>query len=250
MTINALVLAGSRPGGDPFAREVGVAHKGLIDVAGQPILARVIGALGDACCERILVCCEPGPVEELAHALGAETIPPAAGPSQSVLQAMEACGTPLLVTTSDHALLRGEWVTTLVDQAPDDCDVALMLAERSLVEAAVPNSRRTYLRFADGQWSGCNLFLLRTPAARLAVEEWTRAEAERKRPWRLAMRLGLRTLFDYLAGRLGVADAISRIGSRMGVRAALVPAPNGLAAVDVDKMDDLVLVRTLFANGA
>lgn len=249
MTVNALVLAGSRPGGDPFAREVGVAHKGLIEVGGKPILAHVIGALREARCGRILVCCEPGPVEELAHELGAETIPPAAGPSQSVLRAVDACGTPMLITTSDHALLRAEWITALVDQAPDDCDVALMLAERTRIEAAVPDSRRTYLRFADGQWSGCNLFLLRTPAARRAVEEWTRVEAERKRPWRLAMRLGLRTLFDYLVGRLGVADAISRIGSRMGVRAALVAAPSGLAAVDVDKMEDLVLVRAIFADG-
>ncbi len=248
--VNALVLAGSRPGGDPLALEAGVAHKALIEVGDAPLLTRVVGALHEAGCMRVFVCCETGPVEDLARDLGAEIIPPAEGPSGSVLRGLNACGTPLLVTTADHALLRSEWVAELVNGAPADCDLAVMMAERARIEAAVPGSRRTYLRFADGHWSGCNLFLLRTPAARAAVEEWTRVEADRKRPWKIVARLGLGLLVSYALGRLSLAKGLARLGEGIGVRATLVSASNGLAAVDVDTARDLEDVRLLVGDDA
>ena len=46
--------------------------------------------------------------------------------------------------------------------------------------------RRTWLRFADGQWSGCNLFLLQSRRAQAAIATWSAVEADRKRPWRIA----------------------------------------------------------------
>jgi GTP:adenosylcobinamide-phosphate guanylyltransferase len=248
MSVTALVLAGSRPGGDPFAEGLGVAHKALIEVGGTPMLARVIGALQAAGCPRILVSCTPGPVAQLATRLGAEVIAPAPGPSGSVLAALDVAGTPLLVTTADHALLHPAWVRELVDGAPQGSDVAIMLAERHAVEAALPGSRRTYLRFADGHWSGCNLFLLRGPSARAAVTEWTRVEADRKRPWRIVARLGPGLLLRYLSGRLTLADALHRLGGRIGCRIALVPAADGLAAVDVDKPADLADVQRLLGR--
>lgn len=247
---NALVLAGSRPGGDPLALEAGVPHKALIEIGGAPLLTRVVGALRDAGCGKIFVCCEPGPVEDLARRLDAEIVPPAAGPSGSVLRTLDTSGTPLLVTTADHALLRPEWVAELIEGAPAECDLAVMMAERARIEAAMPGSRRTYLRFADGHWSGCNLFLLRTPAARAAVEEWTRVEADRKRPWKIVARLGFGLLLSYALGRLTLARGLARLGEGIGVRAALVPASNGLAAVDVDTARDLEDVRSLMGDDA
>ncbi|WP_347303774.1 nucleotidyltransferase family protein [Croceibacterium sp. TMG7-5b_MA50] len=248
MSVTALVLAGSRPGGDPFAAELGVTHKALIPVGGTPMLVRVVGALQAAGMERILVSCDPGPVADIARELGAEVIAPATGPSGSVLAALDAVGTPLLVTTADHALLRPAWVRQLLDDTPADGDVAIMLAERRAIERALPGSRRTYLRFADGHWSGCNLFLLRGSAARAAVMEWTRVEADRKRPWRIVARLGPGLLLRYLAGRLTLAGALDRLGRRIGCRVALVPATDGLAAVDVDKAADLRDVERLLAG--
>ena len=43
--LTAVVLAGTRPEGDPLAREAGVSHKALLDVGGKPMLARVLEAL-------------------------------------------------------------------------------------------------------------------------------------------------------------------------------------------------------------
>jgi len=242
----ALVLAGSRPGApDPVALAEGVAHKALVAIAGEPMLARVVAALRAAGIARIAVSANHPEVIALAQALDCEVLPTGTGPSASVAVGIEALGAPLLVTTADHALLRAEWVEQFMRDTPAEADVAVLLARREAVEAAVPGSKRTYLRFADGHWSGCNLFLLRTPRAAAAIETWKIVEADRKRPWRIAARLGPGILLGYALGRLTLAEALARLGQRIGVNASLVAARDGLAAVDVDKVQDLAEVRAI-----
>lgn len=245
MNAAALVLAGTRAGGDPFAESQGAAHKALIEVGGEPILRRVVGALSLAGIARIVVSCDAGPVADLARDLGCETLPTGHGPSASVGFALERIGAPLIVTTSDHALLDAAWVRELVDNTPPDVDVSVMLARREVIEAAMPGSRRTYLRFADGHWSGCNLFYLQTASAASAIDVWAQVEADRKRPWRIASRLGIGTLVSMILGRLTLAEGLTRLGRKIGIKASLVAASDGLAAVDVDKVEDLLAVRAV-----
>ena len=244
----ALVLAGSRGGPDPVALSEGLPHKSLARIGSETMLGRVVAALREAGFERVLVSTDIPEVVSLAILLGTEVVCPGAGPSESVARAFETTGAPLLVTTADHPLLAPDWIHRLIAGSPETADVSIMLARQVDVETALPGNRRTWLRFADGGWSGCNLFLLSTPTAARALGGWREVEAERKHPWRLARRLGWRTLFDYGFGRLGMADAIARLGGRLGVRATLVPALAGLAAVDVDKIDDLLLVRRLIES--
>lgn len=248
MTRSAVILAGSRPGGDPFAQSVGVPHKALIEIDGHTLLERVISALRAGGIGRIAVSCNPGPVTDLAQALGAEVIPAENGPSASVAAAFEKLSAPLIVTTSDHALLEGEWVRELIAKTPETADISVMMAERSVVERALPLARRTYLRFADGDWSGCNLFYLRTPRARKAIDIWSTVEADRKRPWRIAARLGVSTLLQMVLRRLTLAEGLARLGNRIGVDASLLSASDGLAAVDVDKFEDLEAVRQILKD--
>ncbi|GGD76573.1 nucleotidyltransferase family protein [Croceicoccus mobilis] len=244
---HALILAGSRPGGDPFAHEQGVAHKALIEIDGMTMLARVHAALSAAGYACVHVSADDPAVVEEAARLGATVVAPAAGPSGSVARVFALTGAPLLVTTADHALLRPEWVRDFLADAPA-ADVAILLAERGKVDAAVPGTRRTWLRFADGDWSGCNLFLLAGDGARRALEVWSGVEADRKRPWRIVRRLGIGTMFSYAMGRLSLAEAVRRLGQRNGLSAAVVPARDGEAAIDVDKAEDLTLARRLLAQ--
>ena len=242
----ALVLAGSRAGSpDPVGASEGVAHKVLATLGGTTLLEAVVRALRESGAGTIAVSANHPAVEAEARRLGVLLLPTARGPSESVALAFVRFGAPLLVTTGDNPLLKAAWVDALIEGTPADSDVSLMLARRDRVEAAAPGTRRTWLRFADGEWSGCNLFLLASPAAERAIAAWRQVEADRKRPWRIAGRLGLGTLWSYWRGNLTLADAIARLGDKLGVRAALVPAGDGRAAIDVDKPEDLALVRRL-----
>jgi molybdopterin-guanine dinucleotide biosynthesis protein A len=245
----ALVLAGSRGGVDPVAAYAGVSQKGLIVLGGRTLLARVLDALDKAGAERIGVSTNDAALEA---ALADETtratlsrLPSAAGPSQSVHDGAQAMGTPLLVTTVDHALLQAEWVSDFMADTPADADIAILLGEEALVQAAAPTTKRTYLAFRDGRYSGCNLFYLKTPASLRAIDLWRTVEKHRKQPWKIAALFGPVTLIRYLLGQMTLDEMVARIGRLAGVRAAAVRARHGLAAVDVDKPADLDLVRSL-----
>lgn len=249
--LTALVLAGSRGPHEPLAVYAGVSHKALIEVDGQTMVERVVNALAKLPqVTRIVVMIEtPALLDSLPalRALGERVLsaPAAGSPSLSVAAALEQFGTPLLVTTADHALLQPEWLQYFLDHCPDHRDVCVALARREQVLAAVPDTQRTWLRFADGHFSGCNMFYLATPRAAGVVQFWRGLESDRKHPWRMLRRVGLGSALRYLFGKLSLREAVQRIGARSGAMAAIVELPFGRAAVDVDKPSDLDLVRRL-----
>jgi len=254
--LTALVLAGTRAGGDPLAAAAGVSHKALIAIAGLTMIEHVVRAL-DAMPEvgRIVIAIErpevldalPG-LREPSCRRPVSVIAAAEGPSASVASVLAREGVPLLVTTADHALLRPEWLRTFLDATPSDADATVALANRRNVVAAAPDTRRTYLRFAEGEYSGCNLFLLRRPAANGAVDLWRQLETERKRPLRMMLRLGIRFALRYGLGRLRLDQALARLERLSGARVAFVELTDGRAAIDVDTPEDLELVRRLMAG--
>ena len=65
----------------------------------------------------------------------------------------------------------------------------------------------------------------------------------------IAAKLGPGILVRFLLRRLTMAEAIARLGDRIAVRARLVAARDGLAAVDVDKPSDLADARQILARG-
>lgn len=250
----ALVLAGTRPGGDPLAAYAGVSHKALIEVDGQPMLGRVLAALAaTAQVKRIVVAIDrPEILAGLAPAgVMVEPMPVGAGPSASVALALEREGTPLLVTTADHALLQAEWVAGFLREAADaPADAVVALARSESVLAAAPGTQRTWLRFSDGDYSGCNLFLMRTPGAMHIVRLWQTLEAARKRPMTLLRRLGFLQVLRYRLGLLSLPQALDRLGRIAGAKLRHVVLADGRAAIDVDKPADLDLVRQLVRRGA
>lgn len=244
----ALVLAGSRGGADPVAAYGGATHKALILLGGETLLARVVGALRTAGATRVaVISSHPDVRAELAR-LGADALDEASGPSLSVKAGADVLGTPLVVTTADHALLRPEWVTRFLADTPPDADVTVLVASRPTVEAAAPGTQRTWLKLADGDWSGCNLFYLANDRALGIIDLWRRVEALRKRPWKMAQILGPAMLLRYITRRLSLRDAAARLGALAGVHAAIVETPYGLASVDVDKPGDLDLVRRIVGD--
>ena len=244
----ALILAGRRGGSDPLlAAHPGLATKALLPVAGAPMIERVLAAVRAVA----------GPV--WVSGVGADEVsgdvteaPRADGPAGALAAAVAAgAPLPLLVTTADHALLDEAMAASFLTRArATGADMVVGFAERGVIEARFPTTRRTYLRFADAAVSGCNLFYVATPEAIRAVRFWQRAEADRKTPWKLARHVGLGTLVRYAAGRLTLAGVFEHASRRTGSRVAYVLMDRAEAAVDVDKPDDLALIEAVLAGRA
>ena len=240
-----LVLAGSRPGGDPLAAAAGVTHKALAPVAGVAMLTRVVHTLRAAGTVRRVVVCgldrqalagEPALREWVADGSLA-LVESRATPSASVLAAMHALApcTPLLVATADHPLLTAALVDDFCTRAvASGADVAVGLVAASLVRRAFPAIRRTTLPFRDGAYCGCNLFAFLTPAAPAAPAAWMQVERHRKRPWRMVRALGVGALLRFVFRRLTVAQVMQLASQRMAVRVAAVFLSQPEAGFDVD----------------
>jgi len=243
MIWTALILAGSRGPDDPVAKATGVPHKAMSPIAGRPMIDWVIEAL-DGCpaIGKIAVC---GPAD-LSFAPELTALPAEASPAASVLAGLHALGAPLLVVTADNPLLRARSLQQFLDQAhASGADVVAGVANKDVAEQAGNPGRRTYLKFRDGAFSGCNLFAIQYTRGRAAAEFWRSLEADRKRPWRMAGKIGARTLAAYMAGRLTLDSAVDAIAARAGCSAAAVRLDDPLAAHDVDKPEDLSFVESI-----
>jgi len=256
----ALVLAGSRGPTDPLARSQGVRHRALLDVAGTPMLVRVVRALRESESVGPITVSIEDPqavasvpeLEDLRRTGALHVHRSLASPSRSVLDVLENAAPDgnLFVTTADHALLTTAMVDHFLAAAEgSQADVLVGVVARSLLHARFPDSKRTYIPLRDERYSGANLFAFRTANARRAAAFWLRAEAFRKRPWRLVSAFGPRALLLFALGRLDLDGALERASHAFGARVEAVRMPWAEAAVDVDRASDLELVRRVLSEG-
>ena len=250
---DALLLAGSRPGKDEFAARFGVALKPLIPIAGEPMVLRPLRAL--LASERVeavrLLTQEPELIAPVLPDHPGWSLEPSAGTIAETLEAL--CGAdnarwPLLVTTADHALLDSAMIDQFCAEAAG-VDLAIGVVTKSALQKRLPQSRRTWIAFRRGRYTGANLFAFGGPKALKAVELWRSVEQDRKKGWRLLLALGWPGLLGLL--RLRTLDqTLAAIGRKLGLTLRAVRLDDPLAAVDVDKPQDHELVTAILERRA
>lgn len=250
------MLAGQRPGENDFADAHGVPAKALIPVGGEAMLGRVARTLL-ACPSvgRILVLAQAterlidGDLAWLAEEprIGFATAGQGISASIAAVAGGGSAPYPVLVTTADHPLLTPEMVEAFL-AATGAADAAFAVVERKTVERAGLETRRTWIKFSDGQFTGANLFALRTPAARRTLDVWARAEKDRKKALKLLMFLGPMTFLRAFTRTISLDAATRKAGRGAGVDLRAVRLPFAEAAIDVDKQDDLELAERILAG--
>jgi CTP:molybdopterin cytidylyltransferase MocA len=252
--MTAIVLAGDRTKSDALIRNSDAGCKAMIDIDGTPMVRRVLTALRSARIIRHIVLSGPESSEIARDTTITDWIDsgeiawqaPGPTPSTSAFEAMQSVPPdhPLLLTTADHPLLTAEIVDAFARQSQgDDVDVTVGLAPHAIVTDAYPGIRKTVMRFSDGDFCGCNLFAFLTPEGRRAARFWRRIEQQRKKPLVLIGLLGWWAVIRYRLGLLSLEEALAKLGKRLGLRIRAVILPYANAAIDVDSIADLILVR-------
>ncbi|QAY76698.1 hypothetical protein ETR14_09460 [Sphingosinicella sp. BN140058] len=251
----AIVLAGERPGESAFAASQNVRAKALIPVGGVPMLARVAATLLDCPSVARIVILAQSPdalLADIAPWIGdsarIRTAPAGDGISASIaaIAGGDVAPWPVLIATADHALLSVDMVETFLAGAAG-ADVAFAVADRTTVEAAYPETKRTWLKFSDGHFSGANLFALATPAGRATLDFWGRVEKERKKALKLLTFFGPMLFLRAFTRTISLPKAAARAGRSLGLDLKPVRLPFAEAAIDVDKPADLALVQSIVA---
>lgn len=255
----AVVLAGRRPTGDPLADHFGVPSKALVPLLREPLLCHVVRTLRispeirrvvilaqDAEEIRTLVpfrdlCADP----RVSFEVSDDTI------SASLLAFLqrESTARHVLVTTADNVLLTPTIVSHFLACTRPGLSVGLV--PRALVDSEIGPTRRTWLRFGDGDFSGANLFAFRGQRpddAGHLLRFWETVEHNRKKVWRIARKFGPRLLVSMLLRQLTLERAFSEASQRLKLRVSPVALPFGRIAVDVDKLDDHALAERILAS--
>ncbi|HEX8364223.1 MAG TPA: NTP transferase domain-containing protein [Allosphingosinicella sp.] len=258
----ALVLAASRGNLDPLAQAGGVSHKCFIDIAGQPMLRRVVQAVAESGrFARIIVA-----IEEEAMAEAREILAPVPGagdilyvPSKTniatsvtAVAAAHPDALPLVITTGDNALHTAEMVAHFCDAlgplAAAGYDGAIGLTPARYILDKYPGETRAFHRFRDGAFSSCNIYALMTPRAVERGPDIFRTGGQfGKKPKRLIGAFGLLAFLVYKSRQVSLPVFLRLLGRAIGIRTAPVLMPFAEGPIDVDRMQDWELANRIVA---
>lgn len=245
--VDALILAGAPAGPDldPSGQK---GSRAMIEVAGKSMLAWVTDALRGA----DLV----GSIAAVGNVTGdglGTVVEPGGDLVENIRLGLRALDTggPVLLVSSDIPLLTAEAVDDFVARAlPLGADLVYPIVPRPRCEARYPGLKRTYLKTADGVFTGGNIMLMRPDFLQRSQDAIAQAYAARKQPLKLARMIGIGVLARTLVGQI-VPGALKVSTLERAVSRAL--AANVVALVsdypeigeDVDKPSDLAAVGSL-----
>jgi GTP:adenosylcobinamide-phosphate guanylyltransferase len=250
----AFLLAGSRPGGDALAQSMMLGHKALIPVGGEPMALRPLRALlASAEVDKIIVLTQsPDDLRPVLPVTGRVSIRPSSHTiAETIFEQLadRAARFPVLVTTADHALLDPAMISEFVTKAKG-ADLAIAVVESGPLLARYPQTKRTWIGFRGGRYSGANLFAFGSARALSAVGWWRATEQDRKKGWRLLWALGPTLLIGAVFRLRTIHQSAAAIGRKLGIEIRVVEMSDPLAAIDIDKSEDHLLVEAILEGRA
>jgi CTP:molybdopterin cytidylyltransferase MocA len=249
--INAVILAGALNEGK-LKESSPERWEALIDLEGKPLIRHSVDPLIAAkTIDRIVVV---GPVEEIRPVLAGldiDIVPPTGDMFDNVIvgcrRLAETAGPKsrlTLVSAADIPLITAEVVDGLVAICLElGGDAFYPVASRETMEAKFPGTKRTYATLREGTLTGGNLFVVDGEVLAQVAPQAKALIAGRKNPLKMAGSLGIGFIFRLLLGRLTISALETFVGGKFGFKARAVIVPWAEIGIDVDKPEDLDLVK-------
>ena len=250
-TYPAVVLAGySTEKPDPLAAAMGMERKALIPIAGKPMVYWVVKALRES--PRVGRIYIVGMTEEDGVDFGTEVtyIPNQNAHFENIMAGVDTVHDQepeaefVLLASADIPALRPETVTWFIETCESqDGDFFYSVVEKEVMEAAFPDSRRSYVPIKEGRFCGGDLFFVRIAVAHHNQDLVRELLARRKSTFQQARLLGFRVIIKFLFRRLSIQDAEALSQRLLQARGKVVVSPYADLGMDVDKPHQLELVR-------
>lgn len=253
-----LILAAQRKGVvNALADAAGVSHKCIMPMQSRPLIEHVLStleAMPDA--ERITVAIDDQDalkgvalVESLIAEGRLKIIQSGDTLFDSIAMALpKPEDFPVVITTADNVLLTEDMLRHFIPNLAG-IDVGIAMCQKDVLLAKYPDGQRRFHRFADGEWSNCNLYALTTPAALSAAEFFRGGGQFAKSLKRVMDAFGLINMIGYKFAWYARDKAMDRLSSRSGVRIKAIDMPFPEAPIDVDNertrgiAEDILIAR-------
>jgi GTP:adenosylcobinamide-phosphate guanylyltransferase len=254
--LDVVVLAGGIEKGE-LATQTGQPYRPLLEVAGKPILHHVLTALnGSPRVDRVALVA-PEPVLQAADELmvdcrvtaGEEFVENMTLGVNSLCCEHTGGDDHVLIVTSDLPLITPAAITDFVDHAASShAEVAYPIIPKEASERTFPGGRRTYVRLTDGTFTGGNAVVVTRGFVDRSQELLQQLYSYRKSPVKLARLFGPGFILGLVFGRLSIAGLEQRASAIVEARVSAIVCEYAELGFDVDKLDDLLLARDVYAN--
>ncbi len=251
-SVDALILAGASNSGQ-LSECSPVLNKALIDVGSKTLLEYVVDALKASLgIGRIVVV---GPNKLIRERIGGDAIDIIVESGDSFidniiigLDAFEGAQ-QILMVTSDIPLLTPAAVDDFLERCSQrEAQVYYSVISKETVEKRYPGTKRTYVRLADGEFTGGNVALVSLDVIRSLKSVLKKVTQMRKKPWQLGTLLGARCMMKFLLGTLSIDDIERRVEKAFNFKGAAIITPYPEIGVDVDKPEDITFVKELLGG--
>ncbi len=252
---NIIVLAGDRGADDPLDGVLGVPRKALLKIQNKPMLEYVFEAIqGAKKAGDIYV------VANSAHEIEAnmditpndniQFLEGKSSPALSLKAILEERHLfPVIILTADCPLLTSKIVDEFIEKMEKNSpEIAVGFATETNIEALYPQGKRTYIKFKNEGYSGCNLFAFKSSKVLTVIAFWARLEKSRKKAFKILGAFGLWNLILMLLKKLDIFEAFERVSLKLGVEAKPIIISDANAAIDVDRPKHIAIVEKILKN--
>ncbi len=252
--MDAIVLAGgiNRPD-DPLYAVTGVVKKALIPLAGKPMVNWVIEALaGSGLIENIVVVgLEPN--ELTFREIPIYFVEATGGMIDNILAGVDKITQldpsvrKVLLSSSDIPLITPEIIRGFIEECgSQEADIYYAIVEEKTMEARFPSSKRTFVPFKGGRYSGGDVFLANSDAPTKVDLDFFRAlTGSRKNYWEQVRLLGFSFIIRFLLRRMTVEEAAVRGSKIINLEARGVDTRFAELGMDLDKPHQYEMIKTI-----
>lgn len=247
MKFHAVVMAAQRVGiVNELALDAGVSHKCLIEMVGKKLIEHVLDCL-DASPEIGSISVVIDQTDVLDHVAAFQRLK-AAGKARAIEARQDLFASflgaaedesryPALVTTADNVLLTPEMVAHFCREILDThSDVAVALTPKQVLIAKYPDGQRRFHQFADGEYSNCNLYAVRSLAVANTAMVFRTGGQFAKSLMRVIKAFGIWNAIAYRFSLYSLDEGMGRVSKRFKNNAVAIRMPFPEAPIDVDNM--------------
>ncbi len=236
----AVVLAGGDRD-DRLARTVGAESKALVPLRDVPMGAYVATALRASGVIDDVVWV--GPTDGRVRRLVDAALPAGNRLVDSLTLGLGAAmgrdpTARYLIVTADIPWWDAEGVSVFLRDAPF-ADLVYPVVAQATALARFPDQKRTFVRLADGRFTGGNAVLLSPRAVPALLPFVDLAYEARKQPFALARQVGWGTLVALATGRARLDGIEARVRALLGLDARVFISDDAAIAADVDHPEHL-----------
>lgn len=244
--MQAVILAGGSLNGSLKQAFPAATNKAHLYVNGKMLIEYVLGAvLGCPGIERVFIVGDKDFLSLHITDKRVTLLPDLGGVYENFMQAAdtEQADTMLLLTGDIPLITSSDLERFIEDCQPYALDIYYSIVSKSSILRYDPLGRRTYAKTAQGVFTGGNVFVVNAEAVRRARPATEHIFAKRKSVLALLNMVGVGFVLKYIFSTIDLQDIEACAGRILNANVKAVVCEQASIGIDVDKIEDLELVK-------